>query len=257
MSQAELAQITAAPPFAIKPAIKEHFFYATKAKAWRADDAAQLLTLFEKALALVGPGEVMVQELVPGDGRRQYAYCALYEKGAPLATMVCGGLRRHPPEFDRQHVRRDGRERSRRRAVGAAAAPDRLRRPGRAGVQARRARRPLQAARLRRRTWGYHSIAQKAGVDFPYLAYRRQLGLPVEPRRARAGVRWVRLPPTFPPRRSRSPGGVSARGPTCARYGAPTSRPCSAVATRCRGWPSSRWFRTCPSRGGSEWSSRR
>ena len=30
------------PPFAVKPAIKEHFLYATGAKAWRADTRAEL-----------------------------------------------------------------------------------------------------------------------------------------------------------------------------------------------------------------------
>ena len=28
------------------------------------------------------------------------------------------------------------------------------------------------------RTWGYHSLGQRAGVDFPYLLYADQLGLP-------------------------------------------------------------------------------
>ena len=36
----DLEEITVKPPFTIKPAIKEHFFYATKAKAWRANSRA-------------------------------------------------------------------------------------------------------------------------------------------------------------------------------------------------------------------------
>src|SRR5580704_4755726 len=51
----QLSQLQAvAPPFAVKPAIKEHFVYATKAKAWRADNYDQLRILFEKASALAG-----------------------------------------------------------------------------------------------------------------------------------------------------------------------------------------------------------
>ena len=38
-----------APPLALKPAIKEHFLYATKAKAWRANSHSQLKSLFTKA----------------------------------------------------------------------------------------------------------------------------------------------------------------------------------------------------------------
>ena len=43
------------------------------------------------------------------------------------------------------------------------------------------------------RTWGYHSLGQRAGVDFPYLLFSDQLGMPVETSRAKAGVKWIRL----------------------------------------------------------------
>ena len=36
-SEDELDTVDGEPPYVIKPAIKEHFFYATKCKAWRAD----------------------------------------------------------------------------------------------------------------------------------------------------------------------------------------------------------------------------
>jgi predicted ATP-grasp superfamily ATP-dependent carboligase len=43
------------------------------------------------------------------------------------------------------------------------------------------------------RTWGYHSLGPRAGVDFPYLLFADQLGEPVEICRAKAGVKWIRL----------------------------------------------------------------
>ncbi len=43
------------------------------------------------------------------------------------------------------------------------------------------------------RTWGYHSLGGRAGVDFPYLLFADQIGCAPEPCRARAGVRWVRI----------------------------------------------------------------
>ena len=43
------------------------------------------------------------------------------------------------------------------------------------------------------RAWGYHSLGPSAGVDFPYLLFADQMGLEVEPCRARPGVRWIRL----------------------------------------------------------------
>src|SRR5208283_3384754 len=71
----QLAQLqNVAHPFAIKPAIKEHFFYATKAKAWRANSHSELRALYQKASGLAGQGEIMVQELIPGGGCQQFSY---------------------------------------------------------------------------------------------------------------------------------------------------------------------------------------
>jgi predicted ATP-grasp superfamily ATP-dependent carboligase len=43
------------------------------------------------------------------------------------------------------------------------------------------------------RTWGFHSIGEPAGVDFPYLQYADQMGEPVGRSVGKAGVGWLRL----------------------------------------------------------------
>jgi predicted ATP-grasp superfamily ATP-dependent carboligase len=48
------------------------------------------------------------------------------------------------------------------------------------------------------RTWGYHTLGQSAGVDFPYLLFCDQVGAPIEEAHARPGVRWVRLATDLP-----------------------------------------------------------
>ncbi len=190
----DLAAIDAPPPFAIKPAIKEHFFYATKAKAWRADDADSLRELVGRALEIVGPGEVLVQELIPGDGQQQYSFCALCEDGEPLATMVARRLRQHPPEFGRASTYVETVE------AADLEAPARrlLAEIGFSGLAELEFKRDPRSGELKlldfnARTWGYHTIAGEAGVDFPYLLFQRQLDQPVELQRTRAGVRWIRL----------------------------------------------------------------
>ncbi len=190
----ELDAIDGQPPFAIKPAIKEHFFYETKAKAWRADSLAELRELVAKALDIVGPGEVLVQELIPGDGEQQYAYGALYEDGEPVATMVARRLRQHPPEFGRastyvETIEAPEVEELSRQLLG------KIRFSGLVELEFKRDPRngAFKLLDFNARTWGYHTIAGEAGVDFPYLLFRRQLGQPVEAQRARSGVRWVRI----------------------------------------------------------------
>jgi D-aspartate ligase len=193
-SLAELARIDGRPPYAVKPAIKERFLHATKAKAWRADDADGLRELVARAFEIVGPGGVLVQELIPGDGRQQYAYCAQYEDGEPLATMVARRLRQHPVEFGRASTYVETAEAPRVEELSRALL-GRIRFSGLAELEFKRDPRSGEFKLLdfNARTWGYHTLAGRAGVDFPYMLFRRQLGQRVAPRRARSGVRWVRV----------------------------------------------------------------
>jgi D-aspartate ligase len=48
------------------------------------------------------------------------------------------------------------------------------------------------------RTWGYHTLGGRAGVDFPYLLFADQLGESVLPCRAKAGLKWIRLVTDIP-----------------------------------------------------------
>lgn len=85
----------------MKPAIKEHFIYSTRAKAWRANDGRELHELCQKASQIISIDEVMVQELIPGGGQNQVSYCAFFRQGDPLGKMVVCRVRQHPLEFGR------------------------------------------------------------------------------------------------------------------------------------------------------------
>jgi predicted ATP-grasp superfamily ATP-dependent carboligase len=194
-----LDEIDADPPFAIKPAIKEHFIYATRSKAWRADTRADLRTLFERAARIVPPGEVMVQELIPGGGSQQFAYCAFYKDGSAHSTMVVQRQRQHPPEFGRastlvQTVELPLLETLSERFLSA------IGYYGLVEVEYKLDTRDgaFKLLDVNARTWGYHSLGQRAGVDFSYLLYADQVGLESERVRARPGVRWIRLVTDLP-----------------------------------------------------------
>ena len=104
-SEEDLALVPTGAPVVIKPAIKEHFFYATKAKAWRVDTRAELVAAYRRATEITGPGEIIVQELVPGGGDRQMAYCALFRDGDAVAEMTVLRRRQHPSDFGRASTR--------------------------------------------------------------------------------------------------------------------------------------------------------
>jgi predicted ATP-grasp superfamily ATP-dependent carboligase len=191
---ADLAQIDASLPVAIKPAIKEHFIYSTKAKAWRANTGTELRELFQRAAAVVGPGEMMIQDIIPGDGHQQFAFCAFFKERRTIASIVVRRSRQHPPEFGRAST-----------FVETVDVP----------VLAKLSERFLSAINyyglveleykldprdgqyklldVNARTWGYHSIGLSAGVDFPHLLYLDQVGRSVQSCHGRAGVAWIRL----------------------------------------------------------------
>lgn len=186
-------------PLAIKPAIKEHFIYATKAKAWRADTRKELVERFEQATALVGLGETMIQELIPGDGRQQFAYCAFFKEGQAIGSMVAQRRRQHPPEFGRastfvetidQPLLEDLSERFLKAINYYGLVELEYKLDPRDGQ--------YKLLDVNARTWGYHSLGQRAGVDFPYLLFADQFEVPLEARRAKTGVRWIRLVTDLP-----------------------------------------------------------
>lgn len=199
-TEADLELIDGQPPFAVKPAIKEHFLYATGCKAWRADSQAELADRFAAASAVVGTEEVIVQELIPGGGECQLSYCAFFKDGEAVASMTANRLRQHPMEFGRAStfVRTiDDPE--------LAAMSERFLRSinyyGLVELEYKFDTREGVAKLLdmNARTWGYHSLGQLAGVDFPYLLYADQVGLEVPTGlRAPAGMTWVRLATDVP-----------------------------------------------------------
>jgi predicted ATP-grasp superfamily ATP-dependent carboligase len=181
-------------PLVLKPAIKEHFFYATKAKAWRVNSRAELHLLFRRASQLAGSSEVLIQDLIPGDGRQQFSYCAFFKDGRAIGSMVTRRRRQHPHDFGRASTFVETID-----LPALEALSNRFLRSinyyGLVEVEFKLDPRDGQFKLLdiNARTWGYHALGSHAGVDFPSLLYRDQLSSPVETCRGRPGVSWVRL----------------------------------------------------------------
>jgi predicted ATP-grasp superfamily ATP-dependent carboligase len=189
----DLAQVDRFP-VAVKPAIKEHFVYATKEKAWRADNPTQLLELYERACKYLPANEVMIQDFVPGDGTCQYAYCAFFKGGAAVASLVACRRRQHPLEFGRASTYVETIDLPLLEEYSLRF----LREINYYGLVELEFKRDARDGEFRLldvngRTWGYHTIGEAAGVDFPSLLFADQMEQPVETRRGNAGVRWIRL----------------------------------------------------------------
>lgn len=186
-------------PIAVKPAIKEHFFYATKAKAWRANNLAELETLFTRAAAQVSASEVILQDLIPGDGRQQFAYCSFFKEGGSVGSMAVRRARQHPPEFGRASTFVETTDLEEVEAMSERF----LKAIGYYGLVEMEYKLDPRDGEYKlldvnARTWGYHSLGFRAGVDFPYLLFADQVHGAAEQQRARSGVSWVRIVTDFP-----------------------------------------------------------
>jgi predicted ATP-grasp superfamily ATP-dependent carboligase len=198
-AEADLAAIDIEVPAVVKPAIKEHFFYVSGEKAWRADGRTELVSSFRRAADIVDEGEVIIQEMIPGGGEEQYAYCAFFRDGRAVASMTVRRRRQHPSDFGRAST-----------YVETVSLPE-LTEPsmrflsaiGYYGlVELEYKRDPRDGAfkllDVNARTWGYHTLGAVAGVDFPYLLFLDQVGAGVPEVHARPGIRWVRLATDVP-----------------------------------------------------------
>jgi D-aspartate ligase len=180
-------------------AIKEHIFYATKAKAWRADSRGELRELFQRASAHVKPGEVMVQDLIPGDGRNQFAYCAFFKDGRAVASMVVRRRRQHPHEFGRASTFVETVDLPELEKVSEFF----LRKINFYGLVELEYKLDPRKGQYRLldvngRTWGYHTLGAGAGVDFSHMLYADQVGNGVQSCRGKVGVSWLRLVTDIP-----------------------------------------------------------
>jgi predicted ATP-grasp superfamily ATP-dependent carboligase len=190
----ELSVLESRLPLAVKPAVKENFFYATGAKAWRADSGPQLRFLFGEAARQIIPEEILIQEIIPGDGSHQFSYCAFFKDGEATGSLVAKRIRQHPREFGRaatyvETVRMPIIEELALRFLRA------IDYYGLVEVEFKYDSRDGQYKLLdvNARTWGFQSLGAAAGVDFPYLMFADQLGETVACCRGQAGVGWLRM----------------------------------------------------------------
>jgi len=198
-SREELAALECPFPVIVKPALREGLNKVTARKAWLAEDRESLLKHYDRACSLICPELVMIQQVVPGWGEAQFSYAALCSDGRPVASVVARRARQFPMDFGRFSTYVETVEDS--GIVGPAVRLiNALRFTGLIEIEFKRDRRDggFKLLDVNPRVWGWHSLGERAGVDFSYLLWRLTLGDAIPELRGRAGVRWVRMSSDFP-----------------------------------------------------------
>jgi predicted ATP-grasp superfamily ATP-dependent carboligase len=193
-SSDELLSLSLDFPVVLKPAISKRFMAATKKKAYRADDRQQLIDFYETMAAVIDPSEILIQEFIPGGAESLFSFVGFFKDGAPVAGFSARRPRQHPMEFGRASTYVE--------VVNVAELETLATRllkgiaySGLAEVEfmydSKHAR--FELLEVNPRIWGWHSIAVRAGLDLPYLAYADAIGQKVSAGRLRDNVKWIRL----------------------------------------------------------------
>lgn len=190
---AAVAALDCAFPVILKPAVKNLTNAFTLARAWRVDGRAELIERYAEACRLVPRDVIMIQELIPGGGETRYSFAALCADGRPLAWLTARRTRQFPIEFSRgstfvETIDEPAIERLARRLLAE------IRYSGLVEVEFKGDPKSGEPKLLdiNGRTWGWHTLGRRAGMDFPFLAWQLAHGAAIPEMQARPGVRWVR-----------------------------------------------------------------
>ena len=193
-SVSELESLDLDFPLILKPAITTHFISVTKKKAYRADEMRDLIDLYGKMAEIIDPAEILVQELIPGRAENLFSFVGFFKNGVPVSGLSARRPRQHPMELGRASTFVE--------TVNApeleALATKFLQGIGYSGLAEVEFMYDEKDAcykllEVNPRFWGWHTIAIRAGLDLPYIAYADAIGQKVTVGEIREGVKWVRL----------------------------------------------------------------
>jgi D-aspartate ligase len=193
-SAEEVAGLDLEYPVILKPASGVIDNPLSHVKAWKIDDREMLLEKFAEASPFLPPGQTMIQEIIPGGGECQFSFAAACLDGKVHAFLTARRTRQIPMDFGRASTFVETMDVPEIIDPSTRMIAD-IGLTGLVEIEFKQDPRTnkFKLLDVNSRSWGWHSIAAAAGVDFPYLVWQLAQGEEVEFAQGRAGVRWVRL----------------------------------------------------------------
>jgi len=193
-SEDDLSRMEINFPIIIKPTISVRLQYATRLKALPAHNYEELLTQYRLAADIIGPDEIMIQEIIPGNGHTQYSVGAFCKEGRVLLSMTARRTRQYPIDY--------GLGSSFVEAIKVPALFELAEKllysmhlSGMVEVEFKYDCRDghYKLLDINLRPWGWHTLCIASGLDFPYIQYRDILGETPVHGTPHYGYRWIRL----------------------------------------------------------------
>jgi D-aspartate ligase len=187
-------------PVIIKPAISIRMQHSARLKALPAANLAELHTQYRAATRLVSPDEIMVQEIIPGNGASQVSVATLCVDGEITQAMTARRRRQYPIDYglgssfvESVHLPEllDPAERILRYMRASGMVEVEFKQDPRDGI--------YKLLDINIRPWGWHTLCIACGLDLPYIQYQDVvLGQASPTLIPRYGTRWIRLATDLP-----------------------------------------------------------
>ncbi len=191
--EAQLATMAVTFPAIVKPTVSIRLQHALRLKALPAGDMNELRAQYRRAVQIIAPEEVMIQEIVPGGGSYQFSVAAYARDGEALTSMTARRTRQYPIDYGLGSS-----------FVEAMEIPDLLedarklltymRLTGMVEVEFKRDPRTgvNKLLDINVRPWGWHTLTIACGLDLPWMQYCDILGRPLPTATPRYDYRWMR-----------------------------------------------------------------
>jgi D-aspartate ligase len=198
-SEDELASMDVTYPAIIKPAVSIAMQHSLGRKALLVDDATRLVPQFRLACAAEPDARLMVQELVPGGGDRQFSVASFCVDGEIVAAMTARRARQYPPDF--------GLGSSFVEAVEVPGLVDvatpLLRLSGLSGMLELEFKEDprdgvVKLLDVNVRPWGWHGLCAASGLDFTAMQYRWATDGTLTACSPSYGRKWIRVATDIP-----------------------------------------------------------
>lgn len=185
-------------PVIIKPAVMHEFYHQTGSKVFLCKDRGELLEGYAKAVKIIDPSEVIVQEIIPGPAANLYSFGSFYKGAGQVAYVIGRRARQIPMDFGKASTYVElfdepGICEPSLKLLNA------LRYYGLSEVEFKYDPRDgmHKLLEINPRTWKWHSIAGLVGLDLPYMLYCDLLGINDPDGKIKPGIshggKWIDL----------------------------------------------------------------
>jgi predicted ATP-grasp superfamily ATP-dependent carboligase len=188
-------------PIIIKPTIKETFFKKFRKKAIEVHSMDELRLKLSEITKIVALDQLLIQEIIPGPSSCQYSYVVFFKNGLPLVDLTARRTRQHPMDYGRAStfVEIVNIPELRETAVVLLKALDYN---GVCEVEFKQDPRDgsFKLLEINARFWGWHSLTQGTGKNWPYLLYCDIYNLPYSDsgKSEKQKKQWLRITTDLP-----------------------------------------------------------